>query len=365
MRTERYRMGSGGAGLWRVGVFLGVVLLSACGEQVDQIRNEFRDLTPHEAYFESLRAVGLAETALGTAWAEAASRSLGEAPTVGLPYEEEGFLFPESPGARSYRLDLRRGQRLTLDVELDGEGPTRLFLDIYRMQSDSGRAPLPVLSSDSVRGMVEYIATRRASYVVRLQPELLRGGHYRVVLRAEASMSFPVEGRNTRAILSVFGADRDAGRRQHHGVDIFAPRGTPVLSATSGRVTRVRNTEIGGKVVWVRDSDEPNSVYYAHLDSQVVRDGAQVTKGTLLGFVGNTGNARTTPPHLHFGVYRRREGPVDPYYYLLKPSQELVATSAPLDHLGAWTLWGLPDHGIGSAFPTDGSGSWRRDSPKR
>jgi SH3-like domain-containing protein len=185
--------------------------------------------------------------------------------------------------------------------------------------------------------MVEYVASRRASYVVRLQPELLRGGHYRVVLRVEASMSFPVEGRNTRAILSVFGADRDAGRRTHHGVDIFAPRGTPVLSATPGRVTRVQDTEIGGKVVWVRDSDEPNSVYYAHLDSQVVQAGANISKGTLLGFVGNTGNARTTPPHLHFGVYRRREGPVNPYYYLLKPSQDLVATSAPLDHLGQWT----------------------------
>lgn len=337
MRTERYPTRSGGWELTRFGALLGVLLSVACGEQVDQIRNEYRDLTPHEAYFESLRAVGLAETALGAAWSEAASRSLHEAPTVGLPYEEEGFLFAESPGARSYRVELRRGQRLSLDLKLDGERPTRLFLDIYRMQSDSSRAPLPVLSSDSVRGSLDYVASRRASYVVRLQPELLRGGHYSVVLRAEGSMAFPVEGRNTRAILSVFGADRDAGRRSHHGVDIFAPRGTPVLSATPGRVTHVQNTAIGGKVVWVRDSDQPNSVYYAHLDSQAIEAGATVTKGTLLGFVGNTGNARTTPPHLHFGVYRRRDGPVDPYYYLLKPSQNLVEISAPLAHLGEWT----------------------------
>ena len=321
----------------RVSAVVGALLSAACGEQIDQIRNDYRDLTPHEAYFESLRAVGLAETALGEAWSEAASRSLREAPTVGLPYEEEGFLFAESPGARSYLVELRRGQRLSLDLELDGERPTRLFLDIYRMQSDSTRSPLPVLSSDSVSGSVDYIASRRASYVVRLQPELLRGGHYRVVLRVEGSMAFPVEGRNTRAILSAFGADRDAGRRTHHGVDIFAPRGTAVLSATAGRVTRVQNTSIGGKVVWVRDSDQPNSVYYAHLDSQAIETGATVTKGTLLGFVGNTGNARTTPPHLHFGVYRRGNGPVDPYYYLLQPSQDLVDISAPLAHLGEWT----------------------------
>ena len=141
MSTERDRTGWGRTVARGVSALLGVALASACGEQVDQIRNEFRDLTPHEAYFESLRAVGLAETALGIAWAEAAAASLDEAPTVGFPYEEEGFLFPESPGARSYLVELRRGQRLSLDVELDGDGPTRLFLDIYRMQSDSGRAP--------------------------------------------------------------------------------------------------------------------------------------------------------------------------------------------------------------------------------
>ena len=323
---------------WRTGGYLGVLLLvTGCGDQIDQIRNEFRDLTPHEAYFESLGAVGLTETALGTAWSEAASHALDEAPTVSLPYEEEGFLFPESPDARSYLVELRRGQLLSIDVELDGGDPTRLFLDIYRIPSNTGWVPFPVLSSDSVLGRVEYVVSRRAKYVVRLQPELLRGGHYRIVLRAEASMSFPVEALNTRAIQSAFGVDRDAGQRSHHGVDIFARRGTRVLSATRGRVTRVRDTEIGGKVVWVRDSEEPNSIYYAHLDSQVVLPGVEVTKGTLLGFVGNTGNARTTPPHLHFGVYRQRVGPVDPYYYLYTPPQDLMVTSAPLNHLGSWT----------------------------
>lgn len=316
---------------------MGVVLLAGACDQVDQLRNDFRDLTPHEAYFESLRAVGLAGTALGQEWQEAAARSLSEAPAVALPFEEEGFLFPESPGARSYRVDLRRGQRLTIEVAMDSGDPTRLFVDVYRVQSDPTRSPLPVFSTDSVLGVIDYVATRRADYVVRLQPELLRGGQYKITLRVDASMAFPVQDRNTRAILSVFGASRDAGRRSHHGVDIFAPRGTPVLSATNGRVSRVRDTRIGGKVVWISDSDEPQSVYYAHLDSQVVRAGARVTKGTLLGFVGNTGNARTTPPHLHFGVYRRRQGPVNPHFFLYRPSQTMPAATATLDKLGSWT----------------------------
>ena len=317
---------------------MAVLSVSAC-DQVDQIQNELRDQTPHEAYLESLRAVNLAETALGTLWASAAVRSLTDAPTITLPFEEEGFLFAETPEARSYRVELRRGQRLSIDADLDGGDPFRFFIDVYRMPEDASQSPLPVLSSEFDSEGLEYVSTRRAEYVVRLQPELLRGGRYRVLLRVDASITFPVAQRDTRAVLSFFGDSRDGGRRGHRGVDIFAPRGTPVLSATNGRVYRVETTRIGGKVVWVRDSDEQQRVYYAHLDSQVVRTGMDVERGTVLGFVGNTGNARTTPPHLHFSVYSRGavRGAVDPWYYLYQPSQTLPDASAPLEHLGEWT----------------------------
>ncbi len=308
----------------------------AC-DQIDQIQNNFRDLTPHEIYSESLSAAGLAETALGSEWAAVAATALSEAPVVGLPFDEEGFLFAETPEARSYRVGLRRGQRLSIDIALDDNEPARLFVDVYRIQADTSLSPLPVLSSESTVEDLEYVSTRRADYVVRLQPELLRGGHYRISLRAGASMAFPVQDRSTTAILSVFGDVRDGGRRQHRGVDIFAPRGTPVLSATRGRVSRVEDTPIGGKVVWVRDSEHPQSIYYAHLDSQVVRTGSMVEPGTLIGMVGNTGNARTTPPHLHFSVYQRRQGAIDPYYFVYQPPETLPDPSAPLDQLGSWT----------------------------
>ena len=319
---------------WTAWACLAVLSLSGC-DQVDQIRNGLRDQTPHEAYLESLRAVNLAETALGAQWTSAAVRSLRNAPTVTLPFEEEGFLFAETPEARSYRVELRRGQRLSIDADLDGGNPFRFFIDVYRMPEDASQSPLPVLSAEFHSEGLEYVSTRRAEYVVRLQPELLRGGRYRIALRVDASIAFPVAQRDTRAILSFFGDSRDGGRRGHRGVDIFAPRGTPVLSATNGRVYRVRTTPVGGKVIWVRDSDEGQRVYYAHLDSQVVRNGMEVERGTLLGFVGNTGNARTTPPHLHFSVYSR--GAVDPWYYLFRPPQTLPDASAPLEHLGKWT----------------------------
>ncbi len=319
---------------WPVLAVLAVVSLSAC-DQVDRIQNELRDQTPHEAYLESLRAVNLTETALGSQWLRASVRSLSEAPSISLPFEEEGFLFAETPEARSYRIELKRGQRLSIEADLDGGDPFRFFIDVYRMPEDASNSPLPVLSTEFASERLEYVSSRRAEYVVRLQPELLRGGRYRVALRVQGSLAFPVAERDTRAVLSFFGDSRDGGSRDHHGVDIFAPRGTPVLSATNGRVYRVQTTPIGGNVVWVRDSDESHRIYYAHLDSQVATDGMEVERGTLLGFVGNTGNARTTPPHLHFGVYSR--GAVDPWDYLFQPSQTLPDRSAPLEYVGDWT----------------------------
>ena len=127
---------------WMAWTCLAVLSLNAC-DQVDRFQNELRDQTPHEAYLESLRAVNLAGTALGTQWTRAAVRSLRNAPTITLPFEEEGFLFAETPEARSYRVELRRGQRLSIDADLDGGDPFRFFIDVYRMPEDVSRSPLP------------------------------------------------------------------------------------------------------------------------------------------------------------------------------------------------------------------------------
>ena len=163
--------------MWRRWVrMLPVALAVTACDQVDAIRDEFRDLTPHETYVQSLRVAGLGETALVQAWLEAADGAVSDAPVVGLPYEEEGFLFSDDPGAVGYRLRLRRGQRLTVDFRLQGESPARVFLDVYRVQQDSGRDPVSVLATDSLLTEVEFVAGWGADYIVRIQPELLRGG---------------------------------------------------------------------------------------------------------------------------------------------------------------------------------------------
>jgi peptidoglycan LD-endopeptidase LytH len=149
-------------------------------------------------------------------------------------------------------------------------------------------------------------------FVVRVQPELFREGRLHVAGRVGPSLLFPVAGAGVDDLKSIFGDQRDAGRRRHEGVDIFAKRGTPVLSASNGIVTSVNETAIGGRVVWVWAPARSLMLYYAHLDEQLVASGTRVNAGDVIGTVGNTGNARTTDPHLHFGIYERGSGAIDP-----------------------------------------------------
>jgi murein DD-endopeptidase MepM/ murein hydrolase activator NlpD len=107
----------------------------------------------------------------------------------------------------------------------------------------------------------------------------------------------------------LFGASRDSGQRHHQGVDIFVKRLTPVLAVAAGRAMP-RQDALGGNVVWLNTPG--TSYYYAHLDRVAVRDQQVVKAGDVLGYVGNTGNARNMPSHLHFGVYRWGREPIDP-----------------------------------------------------
>ena len=314
----------------------GLVALGAC-EQAEVVEDRFRELTPYETYQERLAAAGLDETALAHDWAAAGREALEVPVVVDLPFEEEGYITPDDPVAVAYRVHIPRGRKLTFGIHLDTEERTRLFVDLFRVPGDEDDPLRPVFSSDSVGGIFEHEDPWRAGdYILRLQPELLRGGTYRVILTQEAQFAFPVEGRSMGSILSFFGAPRDGGRRQHRGVDIFASRGTPVLAATAGTTYRVGETNLGGKVVWVRDEKRDARFYYAHLDSQYVGNGVEVEVGDTLGFVGNTGNARTTPPHLHFGVYRRPGGAFDPLPFLAQPGGTPPEMTADLALLGAW-----------------------------
>ncbi len=119
----------------------------------------------------------------------------------------------------------------------------------------------------------------------------------------DEQLAMPVKGVRAKQIADTWGAPRANGRG-HSGQDIFAQRGTPVYSATDGYVLHVGENDLGGKVVFVYGAGG-RRYYYAHLDDFApgLKAGDFVTTSSLLGYVGNTGNAKNTPPHLHFGVY--------------------------------------------------------------
>jgi murein DD-endopeptidase MepM/ murein hydrolase activator NlpD len=141
-------------------------------------------------------------------------------------------------------------------------------------------------------------------------------------LHAPGGNVFPVYGPSS--FTDTYGAFRgDVSGGWHHGDDIFAPLGAPVLAVASGTVFSVGWNQVGGNRLWLRDG-AGNEYYYAHLSAYtpLARNGAIVNAGDVLGFVGNTGDAQGTPYHLHFEVHpvgllgMGYDGAVDPTSYL-------------------------------------------------
>lgn len=144
----------------------------------------------------------------------------------------------------------------------------------------------------------------------------------------DRELPMPVAGVRVDRIADTWGAAR-SGDRRHEGQDIFAARGTEVRSATAGYVARVGSDDLGGKVVFVVGAGG-RRYYYAHLEAHApdLSIGDEVTTDTLLGYVGTTGNARGTPPHLHFGIYANG-GALDPLPLLIdRPDAAELATKA-------------------------------------
>lgn len=119
----------------------------------------------------------------------------------------------------------------------------------------------------------------------------------------DTKIAMPLEEVSKKRVANTWGAPRGVGRR-HEGQDIFAPRGTPILSATNGYIYKIGENNLGGQTVSVISSGG-RIYYYAHLDRYAngIEVGDRVTTRTVLGYVGTTGNAQGTPPHLHFGIY--------------------------------------------------------------
>lgn len=132
----------------------------------------------------------------------------------------------------------------------------------------------------------------------------------------------PVAGVAFATLRSNWGDAREDGQRSHEGLDIMAPRGTPVIAAADGVVEKLFYSQGGGVTLYQRSADGRWIYYYAHLAAYApgIAEGQGVRAGQTIGYVGDTGNAGAGNYHLHFGISRmaaedrwHKGVPVDPY----------------------------------------------------
>ncbi len=141
----------------------------------------------------------------------------------------------------------------------------------------------------------------------------------------------PIPGITIADLHDTFNDDRSGGRL-HEAIDIMADRDTPVRAMVNGRIERLFLSKPGGNTIYQFDEQREFCYYYAHLDHYAngIREGLEVARGTIIGYVGNTGDAASGPPHLHLAIFRL--GPkkewwkgtaMNPYPVLLNVIQRL------------------------------------------
>ena len=292
----------------------------------------FDKKTPHEVYGQHITDAGLRGTALGRSWFTAAEQSLANVIDITIPYTETGYFAAEKPRASSWQFQVKRGERLHIQLSRNPSAGFIIYMDLWE-KAEGNAKPKLLLAADTAGRLLEYDSKNQGTYILRLQPELLQSGEYTLSINTGPSLAFPLPAKAKTNIGSFWGAGRDRGARKHEGIDIFAPLRTPALAAANGMITQVGQNNLGGKVIFLRPQGKNYTLYYAHLDTQTVHEGALVQTGDTLGLVGNTGNARFTPSHLHFGIYTG-SGAIDPFPFVNQASKNAAPITASLTNLG-------------------------------
>lgn len=317
-------------------IFSVSVFNSCTADELIRTSTPYQIDTPRDAYWAGLDSTGLSKTQMVKDWQRAAQRAFYDSVEVTPPFREIGFFKAEVPQALSYRLDLKTGERVQISLSTQPDS-TLFFVDFFRLvPTDSSDYYQHLFSAENYQtDSLAYEIRDDGTYLLRIQPELLVTCRFTLeIISQPAYGAFPVKGKDNTDIWSSFGDPRDGGRRTHKGIDIFARRGTPIIAAVDGRIRTVRDTGLGGKQVWLYDQARRQSLYYAHLDQQLVEKDQMVLVGDTLGTVGNTGNARSTRPHLHFSIYRRGYGAIDPKPFVAYRNKKAPRVNADLNPLG-------------------------------
>ncbi len=291
-------------------LFLLPVLFIGC----EQVKNVFNKKSPRQKYVEELQKGPLADNSTVKRWIDSGGEVLSDPVAVELPFQTKLVFFKNEINPGAWKFSLSEGRKLKIKIESAHASP-QLFIDLFALENAE---PAPQASIEDT--LFTFTLDEDQTLILRVQPKLLAAGSATLTLTDQPSMEFPVAGADLNDVGGAWGAPREGGERIHKGVDIFAERGTPVLASREGRITQAGNShDIGGITIWLRT--EGQSVYYAHLDSVSTAAGERVQRGDTLGFVGNSGNAKTTPTHLHFGVYKYGAVPPMPF---IKPSLSQV-----------------------------------------
>ena len=136
-----------------------------------------------------------------------------------------------------------------------------------------------------------------------LRPELAAGATPAAPPAMPGKLLVPVQGISTAQLTDTFYQPRGE-QRQHEALDIMAPTGTPVVAVADGKVVKLFQSKPGGLTVYQFDPSEQYAYYYAHLDRYAdhIKEGMDIKRGEIVGYVGVTGNSDPNAPHLHFAV---------------------------------------------------------------
>jgi murein DD-endopeptidase MepM/ murein hydrolase activator NlpD len=271
-------------------------------------------VTPQEHYERELYKAKMEKTQAGQTWFRVGEAVLNDSIFSLAPYQERFYLGDSVP-AQAIRLKIPEGRRLVITPTREPKDTVaHFFMELYKIKANGKPQRLDFISDETQT--LTYTNDDADTLLLRLQTGVNEETTVSLSLTTEPALTFPVSGHSMSSVISFWGADRDGGIRSHEGIDIRAKRGTPVVAAQNGFITQTGTNNLGGKVVFLSSMSSPYSLYYAHLDSQLVSVGKRVVIGDTLGLVGNTGNAITTAPHLHFGIYARGSGAVNPLPFI-------------------------------------------------
>ena len=288
--------------------FCCLILLIACQQEPPPLSALVTPLSARAQYERALKNSPTFDADKLTEWDSIGNLAFTKNVEIPTPYRQTGYFLEGRAEVLAFALPLKQGEQIDIKLKTDSTD-IQLFMDFFKKRNGEW---YPILKSKKGQTVFHFKVPRTDTFLLRIQPEFHKNGNYELKILKNPIYAFPVKGRKNEDVWSFWGDPRGGGKRKHEGIDIFAKRGEPLIAITKAYVTNVSDKGLGGKQVWLRDIQNNNALYYAHLHKQLVEEGETVEVGDTIGLVGNTGNAKTTHPHLHFGIYLPGRGAIDP-----------------------------------------------------